>query len=148
MAPFRHAMRFVDGEHLRRMAPEPGPIDTLQSLWTHVQELAPSFLDGCHGSMFFGRRAVTVDSVCCHPLSPAAIDLVVHQRDERADDHDRPFPGEGRDLDEKSLSCRCRENSQYVLSFHHRLEHLSLERPYVWISEGLGCSGDGVVTHR
>ena len=96
------------------------------------------------GSELFRNRAGT-------PAALQLLHLVLHQRDQRRDDHRQPVEQQRRDLVAQRLAAAGGHDRQRIAPGQHVLDHLALERAEGVVAEGVfedggGCGHNGLLT--
>jgi len=83
--------------------------------------------DLAHHLVPLGRTLTAVDEARRHPALPQPVHLVLHQRDQRRDDHRRPRHRQGRSLVAQRFAAARRQDHHRVATLQHRPDRLLLQ---------------------
>ena len=148
MAPRRDAMRLVDHDPPDAQLGEPAhearaaqPLGREKKQPVIARDGPPealALLSCLH------RR---IDERGRHAAIRKAVDLVLHQRDERRDHHRQPALDDGRHPVADALAGASRRDRQHVAAAKHRLHHCRLSRPECIQAEDVPQRAFGPVDH-
>ena len=130
VAPLAHAMRLVDNEQVDHRGFQ--AVDELgvgQALGRRVDELLPPCLDCLLDLAKLGGRERAVDRRDLDPALVQGVGLVLHQGDQRTDDHRRPLQRQGGQLEAEALARAGRHDHQRVAPLQRRADGPLLTRP-------------------
>ena len=130
VAPLGDAVRFIDDEH--------GNIDALhegreefvfQAFRRDVDQFHPARTDGSEAGLRLFKGTLAVDVCRRYLLIDQAVDLVLHERDERRNDEGHAGLDQGRQLEADRLACTGRHDGQAVPAVEKGLDDLMLAGP-------------------
>ena len=131
--PLADAVRLVDGDeahaHLRQPAHEAVAAVADQALGRHVQQARVSLAHGAHDVALLVLVEGAVVAGGRHAVGVQAVHLVLHQRDERRNDHRQPRLEQRRRLEAERLAAARRHHEQRVAAGEDRVHDLALVRP-------------------
>ena len=127
VAPLRDAMRLVDREQRERQARQPiHRAVAQQPLGRDIQQIELLLDQVARDAARLGRIELGVQRAGRHANLPQRRDLVVHQRDQRRDDHGGAGPAQRRHLVADALAAAGRHQHQCVATGDDVVDHLFL----------------------
>ena len=132
MAPLADAVRFVDRDERQvRLLQHPpqrqAPLAD-DPLGRHVQQPAPPLAHAREHLVALVRQQRAVQERRRDPVDAQAVDLILHQRDERRHDEAEPVGRDRRRLEAQRLAATGREHDDAVARLQNRVHRLALER--------------------
>ena len=127
VAPLRHAVRLVDREQRERQARQPlHRAVAQQPLRRDVQQIELLLDQVARDAARLGRIEVGVQRAGRNAELPQRRHLVVHQRDQRRDDHGGARPTQRGDLEADALAAAGRHQHQRIAAGDDVADHLFL----------------------
>ena len=132
VSPLADAVRLVDGDELhvalREQRQEPVAALADQPLRRHVEQpVAPLAQAGRHRRLLVRAERAVVERRR-HAVADERVDLILHQRDERRDDHAQPRPHQRRRLEAERLAAAGRQHDDRVAAREDGVHRLALQR--------------------
>ena len=139
MAPLRHAVRLVDGEQrqLRQALQEIQHARLHQALGRQVEELDLAAADALGNAALLLGAQGGVERHRGHAEFVEGGDLVVHQRDQRRDDHRQPLAQQTRHLIAQRLAAAGGHQYQGIATTGHAIDDRRLVAPKGVVTEDI-----------
>jgi hypothetical protein len=138
VAPLGDAVRLVDDHERHADTGEEAPEAALQALGRHVDQLVLARAEPPHAVAALLELERGVDDGGAEAVPHECVDLVLHERDERAHDEDRPGQDARRDLERQRLPRPRRHDADAVAAGEDGRDDLLLARTEVVEAEDAG----------
>ena len=130
MPPLGHAVRFINDEHRNGQALHEGCKEfVFQAFRRNIDESNPTSADGGEAGLGLFKGTLAVDIRRRYLLVDQAVDLVLHEGNERRNDQGHAGHHQGRQLEADRLSCPSRHDGQTVAAIEEGLDNFMLARP-------------------
>ena len=146
VAPFADAVRLVDSEHRNTDCLQPLRCRTdIESLRRDVQHLDVAALRPHHAVTHLGAAQRAVDERRGNAAALERVDLVLHERDQRRDDHREPARDQRRHLVAERLAAAGREHDERIAASDDALNRAFLPGTERAIAEPRLQHGAGII---
>ena len=130
VAPLGYTVCFVDDEHGNGQTLHEGRKEfVFQAFRRNIDQFDPAGADGGEAGLGLFKSTLAVDIRRRYLLVDQAVDLVLHEGNERRNDQRHAGHHQGRQLEAYRLPCPCRHDGQAVAAIEKGLDDLMLARP-------------------
>jgi len=149
VAPLGYAVRLVDREQADAEAVHAAPeVHAAEALGRDVEQLGLAARAALEPLFHLSGPERRVDERGRHAPALERVDLVLHERDERADDDGEPRQHERGDLVAETLSAAGGHEHQHVAAREHRADCFRLHAAEVRVAEQAAQLGAGALVER